>query len=159
MHVIHAGLLYFSCSNTLCCMLEEPPCAPIHALHALLLFFIIIGKSTCGGAVSSVIVTDLTPSGFPATITTVKKCTWLLLKPANRRELRVSFAYFDVIGNAACSDNRVEVFDGFSRRLASLCTTTASQRSFTLRSSFSYLKLIVINPRNFRGFHAKLLLV
>jgi hypothetical protein len=117
------------------------------------------GKSTCGGAVSSVIVTDLTPSGFPATITTVKKCTWLLLKPANRRELRISFAYFDVIGNAACSDNRVEVFDGFSRRLASLCTTTASRRSFTLRSSFSHLKLIVTSPRNFRGFHAKLLLV
>ena len=149
-----------SCLSTLCCVLEEPPCAPIHALHALIVILsIIIGKSTCGGVVSSVIVTDLTPSGFPAVITTVKKCTWLLLKPANRRELRISFAYFDVIGNAACSDNRVEVFDGLSQRLASLCTTTASRRSFTLRSSFSHLKLIVTSPRNFRGFHAKLLLV
>ena len=152
-----------SCSNTyyMCCMLEVPLCLAMNALHAYLLyaFYYIIGKSSCGGIVSSVLVTDLTPSGFPAVITTVKKCTWLLLKPANRRELRVSFAYFDVTGNAACSDNRVEVFDGFRRRLASLCTTTASQRSFTLRSSFSRLKLIVTNPQNFRGFHAKLLLV
>ena len=100
--------------------------------------------------------TNLTPSGYPAPITTPKKCNWLLSKPANRRVVRITFTQFDVTGNAACSDNRVEIYDGLTQRLASLCTSDAAQRTFTLRNGFSLLKLIVTNPQNFIGFHAKL---
>ena len=115
-----------------------------------------VGDTHCGGIVNTSFVTDLTPSGYPAPITTRTKCNWLLSKPANRREVRVIFTQFDVTGNATCSDNRVEIYDGLTRRLASLCGSNAAQRTFTLKSGFSLLKLIVTNPQNFRGFHAKL---
>ena len=117
------------------------------------------GDIHCGGIVNTLFVTDLTSTGYPAPITTPIKCNWLLSKPANRREVRVTFTEFDVTGNAACSDNRVEIYDGLTRRLASLCMSDAAQRTFTLRSGFSLLKLIVTNPQNFRGFHAKLTVI
>ena len=117
------------------------------------------GDPHCGGIVHTVFKTNLTSSGYPAPITTTIKCNWLLVKPLYRREVRVTFTEFDVTGNAACSDNRVEIYDGLTRRLASLCRSSAAQRTFTLRSGFSFLKLIVTNPQNFRGFHAKLTVI
>ena len=117
-----------------------------------------VGK-TCGGIVNTIYATDLTPNGYPAAIITPIRCNWLLRKPLNRRVVRVTFTQFDVTGNATCSDNRMEIYDGLTRRLASLCTSDAAQRTFTLRSGFSLLKLIVTNPQNFSGFHAKLTVI
>ena len=101
-----------------------------------------------------VYITDFAPAGFPAVIKNRLSCVWSLIKPPGKREVILKFAYFDVVGTGSCSDNRVEVYQGNTRRIASLCSVSGGQRTFHLRENFNRMKLIVNRPWNFRGFHA-----
>ena len=108
----------------------------------------------CRGYVNPVYVTDFAPAGFPAVIKNRLSCVWSLMKPPGKREVILKFAYFDVVGTGSCSDNRVEVYQGSTRRIASLCSVSGGQRTFHLRENFNRMRLIVNRPLNFRGFHA-----
>ena len=112
-----------------------------------------VGRVGCGGYASTDYVTDIAPAGFPAVIKKRISCTWSLIKPLNKRAVILKFAYFDVVGTGSCIDNRVEVYNGYTR-IASLCSVSGGQRTFHLRENFNRMKLIVNRPWNFRGFHA-----
>ena len=131
----------------------------LHVIAVLVLQLLLsstAGKSSCGGILNAGFISDFVPDGFPAVITQPKTCNWLLVKPPRKAKLHLTFVFFDVTGNIACSDNRVEVFDGTSRRIETLCSKADAGRSFTLQQSFSRLVLFVKKPNNFHGFHAKL---
>ncbi|PVD35988.1 hypothetical protein C0Q70_02958 [Pomacea canaliculata] len=93
----------------------------------------------CGGQLSG-IKGSLTSPNFPGNFSDSTTCTWIITVPS-RRVVQITFSYLAVPGQADCTNNYVEIFDGpstFARTLGRFCNEqpsllTASSNSATVQ--------------------------
>ena len=93
-------------------------------------------------------------STFPSKYTGRVDCVYYLL--SRRKRVKLTFLYLDIV-NADCSEDKIEIYDGFSARIPTI-TVCNGNKGVEFTSTGKNVKMIYTgrSSNKYRGFHASM---